>query len=183
MAVLGCKPKGRLTEQHDIFFGIAHQLKELLPAMKEFWPEAKCNFHIDSWREVTQVGDFKIDVVAKDKPQGATDTKHLFFINLGGYKENEVEEFHYKMLLVGKDSAEAIQQGKQSAFYKHTGFKGAASHIDDKYGVDTDDLFNVADILDTVFKEKYTLKITLDKNKPEDQLNIGYLPIKKLLAV
>ena len=24
---------------------------------------------------------------------------------------------------------------KESAFYKHTGFKGADSHIDDKYGV------------------------------------------------
>lgn len=181
--MLGCKPKGRLTEQHDVFFGIAHQLKELLPAMKGFWPEAKGNFHIDSWREVTQVGDYKIDAIVKSKQQAETDAKHLFFINLGGYKENEVEEFHYKMLLVGKDSAEAIQQGKQSAFYKHNGFKGAASHIDDKYGVDTDDLFNVADILDTVFKEKYTLVITIDKNKPEDQLNIGYLPIKKLLAV
>lgn len=93
-----------------------------------------------------------------------------------------MEEFHYKMLLVGEDSADAIQQGKHSAFYKHTGFKGANSHIDDKYGVDTDDLFNVADILDTIFKEKYALKITIDKNKLEDELNIGYLPIKKLLS-
>lgn len=182
MVILGCKPKGRLTEQHDVFFGIAHTLKELLPSMKVFWPEAKGNFHIDSWREVIKVGDYKIDVVAKSKQQEGTDTKHLFFINLGGYKEHEMEEFHYKMLLVGEDSADAILQGKQSAFYKHTGFKGANSHIDDKYGVDTDDLFNVADILDTIFKEKYALKITIDKNKPEDELNIGYLPIKKLLS-
>ena len=56
-------------------------------------------------------------------------------------------------------SAEAIQQAKQTAFYKHFGFKGAASHIDDKYGVDVDDVFAVKEILHSSFKEMYSLGV------------------------
>ena len=41
MIMLGCTPKGRFTEQHDIFFGIGTSIKELVPDMKAFWPEAK----------------------------------------------------------------------------------------------------------------------------------------------
>lgn len=43
MVILGCKPKGRFTEQHDIFFGIGNSLKNLIPQMNFFWPEAQCH--------------------------------------------------------------------------------------------------------------------------------------------
>ena len=33
MIMLGCRPEGRYTEQHDIFFGIGTSLKELIPNM------------------------------------------------------------------------------------------------------------------------------------------------------
>ena len=53
MIMLGCTPKGRLTEQHDIFFGIGNSLTELIPYIKEFWPEAKGKIHIDAWQKIT----------------------------------------------------------------------------------------------------------------------------------
>jgi len=184
MVLLGCRPSGRLTEQHDIFFGIAGNLKDLVPDMKAFWPEAKGQIHIDSWREVTRVGNYKIAIVPKTQKNTAETGSHLFFINLGGYKPGELEEFHYKVLAVGKDSSEAIRQSKQTAFYKHFGFKsnGAASHVDDKYGIDTDDLFKVEDALSNPFREKYSLEILLSDQDKEDVLHIGYVQIKKLLA-
>ena len=55
MVLLGSKPKGRNTEQHDVFFGIAHSLEELYPDLAGFWPDAK-GLHIDAWREVFVVG-------------------------------------------------------------------------------------------------------------------------------
>jgi len=180
MVLLGCRPHGRLTEQHDIFFGIAHNLKELVPEMKTFWPEAKGEIHIDSWREVTQVNGYSISVIDKQnkQPEGI----HLFFINLGGYKPGEFEEYHYKILAVGKDSAEAIKQSKDTVFYKHYNFKspGGASHVDDKFGIDTDDIFKVGDALSKISKEKYSLKIQPSAGL-EDELHIGYLQMKKLL--
>lgn len=46
MVLLGCTPKGRTTEQHDVFFGIAENLSELTSQMNKFWPEAKGKLHI-----------------------------------------------------------------------------------------------------------------------------------------
>jgi len=66
MILLGCTPKGRLTEQHDVFFGIGNSLKELIPQMKEFWPEANGQIHIDAWREVTNVENYNVEIVTKN---------------------------------------------------------------------------------------------------------------------
>jgi len=178
MIMLGCKPQGRHTEQHDIFFGIAPTLKELIPSILEFWPETKDKIHIDAWREVNHVGKYKIEVVAASE-QIQNETK-LFFINLGGYRAGEFDEPHYKMLLATKDKSEAIKRAKETAFYKHTGFEGACSHIDDKYGIDIDDFFEINDALDKKLKEKYKIKLSPASTSFEDQIHLGYLPLKKI---
>ncbi|SHG04901.1 protein of unknown function [Flavobacterium segetis] len=181
MILLGCKPKGRFTEQHDVFFGIGNSLKDLIPSMNLFWPEAKGQLHIDAWREVTVVDNCSIQIIPKTtEPIKSLD--NLYFINLGGYKENEFEEYHYKLITVAENLASASKESKKSAFYKHCGFQGATSHIDDKYGIDVDDIYNVNEMLSAHFKEKYTIRIvksgtTLEKN----QLNIGYVKLSKLL--
>jgi len=105
----------------------------------------------------------------------------LFFINLGGYKENEFEEYHYKILAVGATLAEATKKAKATAFYKHCTFKGATSHIDDKFGIDVDDIFNVKEILSPTFTEQFELRITPMENLTEDTLHIGYLKIDKIV--
>ena len=180
MIMLGCRPKGRFTEQHDIFFGIGNSLKELIPKMKAFWPEAKGQIHIDVWREVTIVDNYKMEVVSKSE---VTEQElNLFFINLGGYKENEFEEFHYKIVTVANTLGEASKKSKETSFYKHCGFKGATSHIDDKFGIDVDDIYNVKEILELDLKEKFALKITKSENEiKEDELHIGYLKLEKII--
>ncbi len=178
MLMLGCRPAGRNTEQHDMFFSVAETVKDLVPEIKAFWPEAKGKIHIDAWREVTQVNGYCINVVPKEQATEATDK--LFFLNLGGYKPGEFDEFHYKMLAVAGDTAGAVQQAKQTAFYKHTGFQGATSHIDDKYGVDVDEFFEVQDILPEAVKQKYSLLVTKTNNAAEDELHLGYFQLHKL---
>ena len=178
MVMLGCTPEGRYTEQHDIFFGIGNYLQELTPQMNAFWPEAKGKIHIDAWREVTTVGNFSISIVAKEN---TTDKNKLFFINLGGYKENEFEEYHYKTLAVAESLGLASKVAKATTFYKHFSFEGATSHIDDKYGIDVDDIHNVDDILASLYKEKYSIQITPSETPlKEDTLHIGYLKIDKI---
>jgi hypothetical protein len=177
--LIGCTPVGRHTEQHDIFFGIANSLQALVPQLKEFWPEAAHKMHIDAFREVTVVDDHNITVVSKD--ENVTNDVQLFFINLGGYKPNEFEEFHYKMVVVAPNKASAIQQAKQTTFFKHTGFAGANAHIDDKYGIDVDDIFAIEDILTADLKAKYKIKITKNSTTMlEDKLHLGYFKLSKI---
>ena len=177
MVMLGCKPEGRFTEQHDIFFGIGSSLKDLLPQMIEFWPEAKGKIHIDAYREVNHVDRYNVMVKEREKDSSPL---RLFFLNLGGYKENEFEEYHYKILTITQSKAEAVKNAKESAFYKHCGFEGAPSHIDDKYGVDVDDIYTIEEILSDSIKQKYQLYYTKSSEQLEDELHIGYLKIDKL---
>lgn len=181
MVITGCTPDGRFTEQHDVFFGIGNSLRELVPQMNAFWKEANGKIHIDAWREIKVVDDFAVTIIDKTSTAHSSPNNKLFFINLGGYKENEFEEYHYKIVTVAKDKGEATRKSKQTAFYKHVGFKGAESHIDDKYGIDVDDLYQVEDILPCEAKEKYSISLAFDENTKPDELHIGYLKMDKLL--
>ena len=172
MILIGCSPAGRHIEQHDIFFGIGNNIRDVIPDVIAFWPETKGKVHFDAWREVNKVDGFQIKVL--DKP-GISSSTQLFFINLGGYKKDEFEEFHYKMIVAASEKGEAIKQAKQTAFYKHTGFKGAESHIDDKYGIDVDDIYAIREVLPAGVKEKYSLQIDpAPDSMPDDEIHLGY---------
>ncbi|MEO6404901.1 MAG: DUF1543 domain-containing protein [Ferruginibacter sp.] len=179
MLVIGCKPAGRFTEQHDVFFGIGNSLNDLVPQINNSWKDGG-QIHIDSWREVTRVDEFTIKIVAKDI-NNHNNSAGLFFLNLGGYKPGDLEEYHYKILTVAKDKAEAISRSKQTAFYLHTGFKGAESHIDDKYGIDIDDIYAIEEILPLEIKNRYSILVekTIGGLK-EDELHPGYVKLNSL---
>ena len=181
MVLLGCKPAGRNTEQHDMFFGIGESLKDLVSGMYAFWPEAKRKLHIDVWRPVTYVDGYTISIVPKTEiADKKPDAAKLFFINLGGYKPNDFEEYHYKILSACTEKGEAVKRAKQTSFYKHTGFPGAVSHIDDKYGVDVDDIYEIEDILPAAFKAKYSIVLTPADVQNEDAVYPGYVMLEKL---
>lgn len=178
MVMIGCTIKGRIIEQHDIFFGIASTLEDLRPQINDFWPEAKGKFHVDAWREVTVVEGFAVKVESKTDEENSD--FNLYFLNLGGYKVGDFEEYHYKILSVTQNLAAAVKKSKKTAFYKHVGFKGAVSHIDEKYGIDIDDSHKVEDLLNVDTKMKYQLRLTpLSEQQEEDVLHIGYLKLKK----
>jgi len=50
------------------------------------------------------------------------------------------------------------------------GFEGAVSHIDDKHGVDIDDIFKVKDILPKKMKDKYSIILTRSESENQENL-------------
>ena len=181
MLLTGCTPAGRNTEQHDVFFSIAENVRDLVPDIINFWPDSKAKVHLDAMREVSQVGEYDVNIQIKSSIDNhAKDEAKLFFINLGGYKRGEFEEFHYKMIVACKDKGEAIKEAKQTAFYKHVGFTGANSHVDDKYGVDVDDLFEITDILPANVKAQYSIILTKRTEVKNDTVTLGYMMLEKL---
>jgi hypothetical protein len=175
MVLLGANPPTRFIEQHDVFFGIGDTIVDLIPDMRDFWPEPGDKLHIDSYRKVTKVKSYSINIVPRDAVVNR-DIK-LYFLNLGGYKAGDFEEYHYKQLVVAKDMSEAIRTGKETVFWQHH----TSSHIDEKYGIDVDDIYQVEDMLPAKLKAKYALQIEpVIENISEDKLEIGYLKLSKL---
>lgn len=177
MLMLGCKPPGRHVEQHDVFFGIAVSLRDLIPEIQAFWPEPE-KIHIDAWREVNTVDGYAVKIVTRNNSN--SQNSKLFFINLGGYQPNKFEEQHYVVLTVQDDFASAAKNAKETFFFKHNHFAGANSHIDDKYGIDVDDIYNVEEILNPAQKESYQIELIPNTDVPEDKINLGYFKLSNL---
>ncbi|OOQ56406.1 DUF1543 domain-containing protein [Mucilaginibacter pedocola] len=181
MLLLGSKAPGRHVEQHDFFFGIAGSLKELVPDIKKFWKNTGSSLHIDGWREVNHVNGYRITIIPKEA--AIPNENRLFFINLGGYQAGKLEEQHYTVLSVQTDKTQAIQQAKKTIFFRTAsvaGVKGANSHIDDKYGIDVDDIYNIEEMLAPELKEKYHIGITPAEGLLEDEVHLGYFRLDKL---
>jgi hypothetical protein len=187
MCYLGGKPKGRLIEQHDFFFSIGDSIHDLIPEIRTAWPEAEqaSKFHIDSYRQVTTEKDYIIYV----EPRKGDDFKsehefHLFFINLGGYTEGEFGEKHYSDLCIARNKSEAIELAKKTSFFKHTGYEGAPAHVDDKWGIDVDDLYEIHDLLSKELKKDYRICILPAPGKMlKDEIHSGFQLLTKMEKV
>ena len=188
MVQLGGRPKGRLIEQHDMFFGVANQVSGLVADINQHWPEVKNKWHIDSYRAITKVDGYTIKLLESGEQVSTEADLKLFFINLGGYQQGSFEEFHYKLLVVATSQAQAIKQAKQGDFYKQFTFTDidspldAASHIDDKFEVDIDDIYNVNDLISNVQLLIEPIAEIGEDNIEigEDKEYVGYLSIKNL---
>lgn len=188
MVQLGGRPKGRLIEQHDVFFGVANQVRELVDDINHHWPEVKNKWHIDSYRAITKVGNHTVKLIESDNQAANDNGLKLFFINLGGYQRGSFEEFHHKLLIVADNQKDAIKQAKQSEFYQQFTFKdkdtpfNAASHIDDKFQVDIDDIYDVNDLVSNIqiLIEPRIHNSHELANADEDKEYVGYLSIKNL---
>ena len=77
--IIGCTPKGRHTEQHDVFFGIAENIRDLVPEIINFWPEAKGKLHVDAYREVNFVNGYQVEVVEKSLSEATQKVKSSAF--------------------------------------------------------------------------------------------------------
>jgi len=179
MLLVGGKPDGRHTEQHDVLFGIGSTLSDLLPKIKAFWPGVK--LHIDAWREVTSVEGYRIHIQRR-APDAMTPSAvdRLFFINLGGYQQNKFEEQHYFVLTVQADKTAAISASKKTEFFRKNHIPGASSHIDDKYGIDVDDLFQIEELLSEDEKDLYQIQFIPEENVPPDPFHLGYTKLSML---
>lgn len=181
MVLLGCKPEGRNTEQHDVFFGMAFSLRDLIPQMIDFWPEAKSKIHIDGWRTIERVGQYEIVLVPRvDISESKGDelsTLNLFFVNLGGYKEGELQEFHKGVLVVAHSLEEAQKIAKTDGFYlngQSVSGPAARSHVDDKYEVD-----DIVNLSEAVKGFCIVIKHTTGSEEEVD-LHLGYQALSKI---
>jgi hypothetical protein len=207
--LLGCTPTGRNIEQHDIMFGVANSLEELIPQMKTFWYKSiisevgtaikktlpgfdiaafsdkllttfsrRDKVHIDAWMKVQYVNGYNILITDKNIPAEEGNLK-LYFINLGGYKSDEFEEFHKKLFVVATGLNDAKAQIMAHPFMKEysptnlgTAGKG---HVDDQHKIDfeADDIVCVNEAIEGGYK----LVLQQTDAVTENETKIGYVPL------
>lgn len=203
--LIGCTPKGRSIEQHDMLFAAANTLEELIPVIKKFWHKdsardtarlvkkllpgidekelekqlenslaGRDKAHIDAWMQLEYADGYSIKL-SRTAPENQL--QKLYFINLGGYKEGEFEEFHKKLFVVANTPTEAFNSLKQHPFMQEYSpeslGKGGSAHLDDRHKIDfeADDIICVSDALEGGYH------IVLEKTETvvENEGVIGYV--------
>ena len=180
LVVLGGKPVGRNVEQHDVFFAAGNSIEECAPSVKKYW-DIK-GIHIDTYMAVEQVDGF--NVVLSDVPPIEARSKKLFFINCGGYQENDLEEYHKKIVVAAETLDEAKKKVKQDQFFfEGVNTPNAQRHIDDKInlcGFDIDDAVVINDQL--LPKINIILKPNETAQFKNNKITVtGYLLVEDLL--
>ena len=207
--LLGCKPQGRNVEQHDVLFGVANKLDDLSDTIKDFWYKPfiaevyaamkkmlpgldaavlkenlmktlsrRDKVHIDAWMQVEYVDGYKVSISRKADNNGESKMK-LYFINLGGYKENEFEEYHKKLFVVASTVSEALEKVMSLDFMKDyspasLGIAGSA-HLDDQYKIDfeADDIVCVSEAID----RDYAILLEKTDVVAGNKMTVGYTQI------
>ena len=174
--LLGGRPLGRRTEQHDVFAGIAETPKDLVSAIKASWPEAAGNLHVDAWRMVQYVDGYRVEVLPRVPGEKENhQVVVLWFVNLGGYAAGIFEEFHQKILVVAENRDAAVQKAKRHPFFKQFHISGGgAAHVDDKWAFDVDEVENLEFLLPSDMRQAWKIHLIPAPGGIEDDVHLGY---------
>jgi hypothetical protein len=118
--------KGANIELHDMRFVVAESIDDSHEELRRQWWGTPGSLHIDCWAELTHADGYAITL----KPEPFTSPEKLFYVNLGGYEENEFTEMHKNMFVVAETESKAKLRALKTVRHWR------AFHKDDIYQAD-----------------------------------------------
>ena len=115
MVVLGGRAKLANVELHDVRWVIGSKIEDTFDALRNDWFGTFEGLHIDSYKKIKHVDGYKINLKNienkkfKDKKlfNGNASKNNLWFVNIGGYDPNSMQEKHEFGLVVASSKLEA----------------------------------------------------------------------------
>ena len=119
VVVGGRSPKANI-ELHDVRWVIGSKIEDTFDQLRNDWFGADNGLHIDSYKKIDSIDGYKINLINKEsrEPQnkiskkGRISNKKLWFVNIGGYDPNSMQEKHEFGLVVASSSSEAKKKAK-----------------------------------------------------------------------
>ncbi len=121
-------------ELHDMRFVVARTVTETYDELRRQWWGTPDSLHIDAWAEIEHADGYDIELA----PEPFTGRERLYYVNIGGYDEDEFLEKHRNVFVVARTMAEA----KTRALRENRGWKQL--HRDEQY--EAEQIFALADV-------------------------------------
>ena len=120
LVVLGGRAKKANIELHDVRWVVGSRIEDTFDALRNDWFGNFEGLHIDSYKKIKHVDGYKIylknieNKKLKNKKffNGNAVKKNLWFVNIGGYDPNSMQEKHEFGLVVAKSRLEAKNKAK-----------------------------------------------------------------------
>lgn len=171
LVVLGGRTATSHVELHDVRWVVGTCIEDTIPTLRREWFGLQRGLHIDSYKAITQVDGFAVRLhpthegqTAPGRGEEAGPAERLWFVNLGGYVRESLQEQHHFGLVVAKTQQAAKAQAKARWL------RGALQrHKDDLHGIES--LGDVDDCLPINGLGRWTLGLEKQASGPEMDLS------------
>ncbi|MEN4193936.1 DUF1543 domain-containing protein [Serratia marcescens] len=161
MFYVGGTAPGANIELHDVQFAAADRPEEAYPLLREKWFGDKRKVHVDGYARIDWADGYDVSL----KPAPFAGEEKLFFVNVGGYRSDELAELLQFGLFVARSADEAKDKAKRVL-------------LTDSAQQHKDDLADVDDCLLLHALQGYHVHLRANPHgKPARPLWQGYLPI------
>ena len=120
LVVIGGRAPKANIELHDVRWVIGTKIEDTFESLRKDWFGSMEGLHIDSYKKIKSIEGYKINLRNIEKGKTGTKTlkkniknnKKLWFVNLGGYQSDSLQERHEFGLVVASSSVEAKNKAK-----------------------------------------------------------------------
>ena len=114
LVVLGGREVKANVELHDVRWVVGSKIEDTYETLRKEWFGSPKGLHIDSFKKITYIDGYKINLkyikenkVANKKSLNGINQKKLWFVNIGGYTKNSMQEKHEFGLIIASSKLEA----------------------------------------------------------------------------
>ena len=181
LVVLGGRAKKANIELHDVRWVVGSKIEDTYDTLRNDWFGSPKGLHIDSYKKIQYVDGYKINLISFEKDNIGKKQllkknkakKNLWFINIGGYDPNCMQEKHEFGLVVASSKFEAKNIAKSKWLI---GCK--KKHKDDIASLEM--LFSCDDCQLIKKIENWEIEITLENNLIEETNHPDWYGYKKI---
>ena len=169
LVVLGGRALKANIELHDVRWVVGSKIEDTYDTLRKDWFGSPKGLHIDSYKKIKYIDGYKINLInfEKDKidekqlVKKNKAKKHLWFVNIGGYQHNSMQEKHEFGLVIASNKLEAKNKAKSKWLIGYE-----KKHKDD---IDSIEILNSCDNCELIKKiGKWQIELTTDNNFIEE---------------
>ena len=184
LVVLGGRAKKANVELHDVRWVVGSRIEDTFDALRNDWFGKFEGLHIDSYKKIKYVDGYKVNLKNIENKKfknkkfvnGNASKNNLWFVNIGGYDPNSMQEKHEFGFVVASSKLEAKNIAKSKWL---TGCK--KKHKDDiaslKKLIGCDDCKLIQNIGNWEIELALENSLSQETNNPDWY---GYKPIDKI---
>tara|TARA_Y100000991_G_C21934094_1_gene332175 strand:- start:573 stop:1154 length:582 start_codon:yes stop_codon:yes gene_type:complete len=119
VVVGGRTPKANI-ELHDVRWVVGSKIEDTFDQLRKDWFGSNNGLHIDSYKKINSIDGYRVNLKKIEKQESKktilntklVNDKYLWFVNIGGYDPNSMQEKHEFGLVVASNSSEAKNKAK-----------------------------------------------------------------------
>ena len=184
LIVIGGRAPNANIELHDVRWVVASTIEDTFDSLRKNWFGSIEGLHIDSYKKIKSIDGYKISLrnIEKDKikynflQKDIKNKKKLWFVNLGGYERNSMQEKHEFGLVVAKNSKDAKNIAKSKWLLGHR-----KTHKDNLSSLDMVSDVDDCEVIQNI--DNWLIDLTLEEDFREERICpdwFGYMRIDKI---